>query len=100
MIDNTQLEQIANLAKLNIADDALDATTKDLNNILALAEKLSEINTDNIKPMAHPLHMTQRLREDKVGEQNQVQIFQSIAPKIRDQYYLVPTVISNPSDSG
>ncbi len=93
MIDNTQLKQIATLAKLNIDDEALDSTAQDLNNILALAEQLSQIDTDDITPMAHPLHMTQRLREDEVKEQDQSQHFQSIAPKTGKQHYLVPTVI-------
>ncbi len=93
MIDNTQLNQIAYLSKLSIDGDALNATIKDLNNILTLVEQLGEIDTDGIIPMAHPLHMTQRLREDKVTEDDKSKIFQSIAPKIDKQYYLVPTVI-------
>lgn len=93
MIDNTQLKQIAYLAKLSIEGDELDKTTQELNNILALAEQLSEIDTDNIVPMAHPLHMTQRLREDKVAEEDNSAAFQAIAPKIDNKHYLVPTVI-------
>lgn len=93
MIDNTQLKQIASLSKLNISDEALNSTTQDLNNILTLAEQLAQIDTDGITPMAHPLHMIQRLRGDEVKEQDQSQRFQSIAPKIAKQHYLVPTVI-------
>lgn len=93
MIDHTQLKQIAHLAKLRIADITLDATANDLNNILALVEQLSTINTDDITPMAHPLHMTQRLREDKVSAQDNSIRFQSIAPKTGKKHYLVPTVI-------
>ena len=93
MIDNAQVKQIAYLAKLGIKDDELDKTTQELNNILALAEQLSEIDTDNIAPMSHPLHMTQRLREDKVMEQDDSKTFQAIAPKTDNKHYLVPTVI-------
>ena len=93
MIDNAQLKQIAHLAKLSIDGDVLDATVQDLNNILILAEQLGEIDTDDVTPMAHPLHMTQRLREDKVTEEDQSKSFQSIAPKTGKQHYLVPTVI-------
>jgi aspartyl-tRNA(Asn)/glutamyl-tRNA(Gln) amidotransferase subunit C len=58
-----------------------------------LAEHLAEIDTDSITPMAHPLHMTQRLREDKVTEEDRSESFQAIAPKIGKSHYLVPTVI-------
>ncbi len=93
MIDNAQLKQIAHLSKLSVDDSAFESSAQDLNNILALAQQLSQINTDEITPMAHPLHMTQRLREDEVKEQNHSNRFQSIAPKTGNQHYLVPTVI-------
>lgn len=93
MIDTLELKQIANLAKLTIDADTEVETIKDLNAILGLAEQLSEVDTDDIAPMAHPLHMSQRLRADKVTEQDQSDTFQTIAPKIDKGHYLVPTVI-------
>ncbi len=88
-----QVSQIAYLARLSLSNEALKSNTKDLNSILSLAEQLAEIDTNDITPMAHPLHMTQRLREDKVTEQDQSESFQAIAPKIGKKHYLVPTVI-------
>lgn len=93
MINNTELKQIAHLAKLTIDAKDKNETIQDLNAILDLAKQLTELNTDDIIPMAHPLHMTQRLRADKVSEQDQSVSFQAIAPKIGKQHYLVPTVI-------
>lgn len=93
MIDNAQLKQIAHLAKLSIDDEAFDAILQDFNNILIFSEQLGEIDTDDITPMEHPLHMTQRLREDKIKEEDHSKSFQSIAPKTGKQHYLVPTVI-------
>jgi aspartyl-tRNA(Asn)/glutamyl-tRNA(Gln) amidotransferase subunit C len=43
--------------------------------------------------MAHPLHMSQRLRDDEVTEENLAEEFQAIAPKIGKSHFLVPTVI-------
>jgi len=88
-----QVSQIAYLARLSLSDEGLKSNTKDLNSILSLAEQLAQIDTDGITPMAHPLHMTQRLREDKVSEEDQSEAFQAIAPKIGKKHYLVPTVI-------
>jgi len=81
------------LARLSLSDDERQSNTQDLNNILTLAEQLSEIDTDGITPMAHPLHMSQRLRADEVSEVDQSELFQSIAPKTGNGHYLVPTVI-------
>ena len=92
-LSEEQVGQIAYLARLSLSDEALKSNTKDLNSILGLAEQLAKIDTDGITPMAHPLHMTQRLREDEVTEQDQSESFQTIAPKIGKRHYLVPTVI-------
>ncbi|HAO69975.1 MAG TPA: Asp-tRNA(Asn)/Glu-tRNA(Gln) amidotransferase GatCAB subunit C [Gammaproteobacteria bacterium] len=92
-LSEEQVGQIAYLARLSLSNEALKSNTKDLNSILSLAEQLAQIDTDNITPMAHPLHMTQRLREDKVAEEDQSESFQAIAPKIGKKHYLVPTVI-------
>lgn len=92
-LSEEQVSQIAYLARLSLSEEALKSNTKDLNSILGLAEQLAQIDTDGITPMAHPLHMTQRLREDIVSEGDQSESFQAIAPKIGKKHYLVPTVI-------
>jgi aspartyl-tRNA(Asn)/glutamyl-tRNA(Gln) amidotransferase subunit C len=55
--------------------------------------QMSELNTDNVSPMAHPLDQIQRLRPDVVTEHNQREHFQAIAPQVEDGLYLVPKVI-------
>jgi len=92
-LDNKEVSQIAYLSRLQVEEDSLESITADLNNILNLVEQLSELDTDSVEPMSHPLNMTQRLREDKVTETDQSESFQSIAPKTGKSHYLVPTVI-------
>jgi len=92
-LSEQEVTQIAYLARLSLSETELKDNTKDLNAILGLAEQLGAIETDGIKPMAHPLHMTQRLRADVVTEEDHSELFQSIAPKIGNKHYLVPTVI-------
>ena len=92
-LDNKQVKEIAYLARLSIEDTELEQSTSELNNILSLMADLSEIDTGNAEPMAHPLHMSQRLREDEVTEENLAEEFQAIAPKTGKSHFLVPTVI-------
>ena len=92
-LDNKEVSQIAYLSRLQVEEISLESITADLNNILNLVEQLSELDTDSVEPMSHPLNMTQRLREDKVTETDQSESFQSIAPKTGKSHYLVPTVI-------
>jgi aspartyl-tRNA(Asn)/glutamyl-tRNA(Gln) amidotransferase subunit C len=92
-LDNKEVSQIAYLSRLQVEESSLESITADLNNILDLVEQLSELDTDSVEPMAHPIKMTQRLREDEVTETDQSESFQSIAPKTGKSHYLVPTVI-------
>ena len=92
-LDNKQVKEIAYLARLSVDDSQLEQNTEELNNILNLMEELGEIETGDIEPMAHPLHMSQRLRDDEVSEGDLSKEFQEIAPKTGKSHFLVPTVI-------
>ena len=92
-LNKEQVKEIAQLAKLSINDSEIEQSTIELNNILSLMAELAEIETDQVKPMAHPLEMSQRLREDVVSETDLSEEFQAIAPKTGKNHFLVPTVI-------
>ena len=92
-LNKEQVKEIAQLAKLSINDSEIEQSTIELNNILSLMAELAEIETDQVKPMAHPLEMSQRLREDVVSEADLSEEFQAIAPKTGKRHFLVPTVI-------
>ena len=92
-LEKKQVKEIAQLARLNIGDVEALQTTAELNNILNLMAELSEIDTEDVEPMAHPLDMSQRLRDDIVSETDLSDDFQAIAPKTGKQHFLVPTVI-------
>ena len=92
-LDQKQVKEIAYLARLNVSDSELVKSTEELNNILNLMKELGDIDTGEIEPMAHPLHMSQRLRTDEVTETDLSKEFQEIAPKKGKDHFLVPTVI-------
>ncbi|OOZ37787.1 Asp-tRNA(Asn)/Glu-tRNA(Gln) amidotransferase subunit GatC [Solemya velesiana gill symbiont] len=92
-LERTDVEKIAHLARLAVSEDELDSMASDLSNILDLVEQMNAVDTDGVVPMAHPLHMVQRLREDAVTEVDQRDHFQSVAPLTEDGLYLVPKVI-------
>jgi len=92
-LNKEQVKEIAQLAKLSINDSEIEQSTIELNNILSLMAELADIETDQVEPMAHPLEMSQRLREDVVSETDLSEEFQAIAPKTGKQHFLVPTVI-------
>jgi aspartyl-tRNA(Asn)/glutamyl-tRNA(Gln) amidotransferase subunit C len=87
------IRRIAQLARLSVTEAEIAAVQHELNGILALVEKLKAADTAGIEPMAHAQDVMLRLREDVVTEDDQHRLFQSIAPQVEADLYLVPRVI-------
>lgn len=92
-IERTDIEKLAELARIRITDANVAATIRGINEVLALVDQLQAVNTVGIEPMAHPLDASQRLRTDRVTETNERDAFLAIAPASADGYYLVPQVL-------
>ena len=88
-----EVEKIAQLARLYISDSEIDEVTGRIRDILALIDQMQSVDTDDVVPLAHPLDLTQRLREDDVTEFNRRGELQLLAPKVEQGLYLVPKVI-------
>ena len=85
--------KIAHLARLAVESDQIEVLGKELSNILDLVAQMEAVDTDDVEPMAHPLEMAQRLREDAVTETDQRDRYQAGAPAVENGLFLVPKVI-------
>ena len=92
-LDKDQVQHIAVLSRLKITDQEFDQTVEKLSRIVDFVDQLSQANTENVVPMAHPLNESQRLREDVVTEPNDREHVQENAASVEDGLYLVPKVI-------
>ncbi|MBL4609022.1 MAG: Asp-tRNA(Asn)/Glu-tRNA(Gln) amidotransferase subunit GatC [Pseudomonadales bacterium] len=92
-LDETQVNNIAQLARIEINPADIRQYTRDLSNILSMVDQLQKIGAENIQPLSNPLEQTQRLRPDQVTESNQREKFLQNAPLIEDGLFLVPKVI-------
>jgi aspartyl-tRNA(Asn)/glutamyl-tRNA(Gln) amidotransferase subunit C len=92
-LDRSDVVSIAHLARLAIAEDDIPVYARNLSSILDLVAQMNAVDTSDVEPMAHPLDMAQRLREDEVTETDQRDKFQAIAPSVEAGLYLVPKVI-------
>jgi aspartyl-tRNA(Asn)/glutamyl-tRNA(Gln) amidotransferase subunit C len=93
MLSLEQISRIAHLARLELSSAESADMREKLNDILAMVDQMSAVDTAGVEPMSHPQEVTQRLRDDQVAETNQRELFQSIAPAVEDGLYLVPKVI-------
>ena len=92
-LNSADIKRIAHLARIEVSDTETEATLSKLTGILGLIEQMQAVDTTGIVPMSHSQDVTQRLRDDVVTETNQRDLFQSIAPAVKDGLYLVPKVI-------
>ena len=92
-IEQDEIQKIAELARIRIADEQVGPLTQRIGEILAMVDQLQGVDTESITPMANPLDASQRLRADVVTETDQHEEFQAIAPAVEDGLYLVPKVI-------
>ena len=92
-LDKDQVLRIAELARLEVADDEVADTVDKLSRIVDFVAQLSQASTEDVVPMAHPLDVSQRLRPDQVTESDDRDHFQKNAPVVENGLYLVPKVI-------
>ncbi|HUG97728.1 MAG TPA: Asp-tRNA(Asn)/Glu-tRNA(Gln) amidotransferase subunit GatC [Gammaproteobacteria bacterium] len=88
-----EVESIAHLARLEISADEIPVYVDNLSRIIDFVKQLEQADTDGVTPMAHPLNMSQPLRDDVVTEMDQRALYQQNAQVVESGLYLVPRVI-------
>ncbi len=84
---------VAHLARLSLAPEEVELFTRQLNDILAYVEKLQELDTGDVAPMAHVLPVFNAFREDAViDELPQDQALEN-APAREEGSFQVPRII-------
>ena len=88
-----QVRRVAHLARIEVSDAEAQTTLGHLNGIFTLIEEMQAVDTKGVEPMAHAQDLAQRLRDDRVTEENRRDAFQAVAPGTEAGLYLVPKVI-------
>ena len=92
-LSDDQIRRLARLARITLEPGETGAVAARLNRILELVDQVQAADTAGIEPMSHALDLVQRLRPDEVTESDRRGLYQSVAPAIEDDLYLVPKVI-------
>ena len=93
IVDKDVVLNIAELAQLQIEDDEVDHYVDSLGRILQLVEEMQSVDTQGVEPVSNPLDGIQRLREDRVTEEDQRELFLANAPESEPGLFLVPRVV-------
>ncbi len=84
---------IAELARLSLSEEEVEAMTGVLNNILEYFDKLSELDTENVEPLTHILPVENVTREDKIAPSFDQETALANAPKHARGHFIIPKVI-------
>jgi len=92
-ITKRDVEYVANLSRITLADAEKETFTEQLAAIVAYMEKLNEVDTEGIEPMMHATHEGNVFRDDSPGGMFAAEEALLNAPKGRDGFFKVPKVI-------
>jgi len=92
-IPSETIDRLCRLAQLALPADEREALVGDLGRIIDMVDTMRAVDTEGVAPLAHPLDVSQRLREDVVTESPDRDRFQQGAPSVAAGLYLVPRVV-------
>jgi aspartyl-tRNA(Asn)/glutamyl-tRNA(Gln) amidotransferase subunit C len=96
-LDEQAVRHAAHLARLKVSEAEVRLFAAQLSTILDYVEQLRELDTDDVPPTAHPLPLSNVLREDAVRASRPVEEALSNAPEREDAFFKVPKVIDQNS---
>lgn len=67
-ISKAEVEHIADLSRIELAEAEIEKFTKEISDVLGYVKQLQEVNTDNIEPIAQVTGKTNVFREDLMVE--------------------------------
>ena len=85
--------KVAELARLNLTDEQIDLFARQLGDVLTYMDKLNELDTTDVEPLAHPLPVTNVLRDDTPRASLPIGDVLRNAPQRRGDFFGVPPVL-------
>jgi aspartyl-tRNA(Asn)/glutamyl-tRNA(Gln) amidotransferase subunit C len=94
-ITTEDVKEVADLARLEFAEDEIEDFRIQFENILKFISKLDELDTGDVKPTTHVLDISTPLREDEVKDWITQEEALKNAPQSEDGFFAVPKVIED-----
>ena len=92
-LSRQDVEKISLLARLQLTPEELTVMTEQLSQIVQYIDQLSELDTEDVEPMAHAAEIFNVFAEDKSRPSLDRDEALKNAPKRDDECYRVPAVL-------
>jgi aspartyl-tRNA(Asn)/glutamyl-tRNA(Gln) amidotransferase subunit C len=95
-LTRADVEHVAQLARLALAEDEIERFTGQLATILDHAADVAALDLADVPPTAHPLPVVNVLRPDEVVPGVDRAEVLAQAPSVEDDRFRVPRIMDNP----
>ena len=92
-ITKEEVLYVADLARLNLDEAAIDKFAGQIGEILDYVDQLNEVDTAGVKPTSHAISLTNAFREDEPKEHLDREKALGNAPEKEDGSFIVPKII-------
>ena len=92
-ISREEVQHVALLARLELSEAEETELVGHFDKVLSYMEKLSELNTNDVQPLAHAVEVPAPLREDQVTNQANTDALLQNAPERQTDFFKVPKII-------
>ncbi len=93
-LDETTVDKIASLSKLEFEGAEKDAILEDMNKMIDFIDKLSEVNTEGVAPLIHITDEVNVLRADDAKIDITQKEALKNAPQKDSTYFKIPKVLN------
>ncbi len=97
-IDAQQVRKVAKLARLDLTEAEIEQFAGQLSAILEYVEKMNELDTTGVEPLAHCLPISNCFREDMVTESLGTEKTLANAPQRDGDFFKVPKILDDGSN--
>ena len=98
-IDKELVRKVAKLSRLELSDAEVEEFSSQLSSIVGYVEKMNELDTEGVEPLAHCLAVSNVFREDVVKESCGVEKAVSNAPERDGEFFKVPKILEGNNDN-
>ena len=94
-ISKSEVQKVAKLSRLQLSQAEIDELTSQLGAILEYVEKINELDTENVEPLAHSLPVSNVFREDEIKQSLGTEKTLANAPQTDGDFFKVPKILDD-----
>jgi len=98
-MDQNQVKKVAKLARLDLTDAETIEFSDQLSDILEYVQKMNELDTTDVEPLAHCLAVHNCLRPDSAKASLGTDVVLKNAPQQDEDFFKVPKILDDSSAS-